>query len=141
MSSVFYPSFTRHVAAAFAAVALAGCASMATKPEDVVKARANQQWKARIAGDHDASYKLTTPSYRGATTLESYKKGFGSAVVIKSAEVATVVCENADKCIVNAKVEAQPNLVLGRRSLPPFTTYIDETWLREDGQWWLFPTP
>lgn len=141
MAFVFHPVFIRRAAAVLAAVALAGCASMATTPEAIVKARATQQWQARIAGDLDASYKLTTPSFRGATTLESYKKGFGSAVVIKSAEVATVTCESADKCIVNAKVEAQPNLVLGRRALPPFVTYIDETWLREDGQWWLFPTP
>lgn len=137
----FYPAFTRHAAAALAAMALAGCASMATTPEAIVKARATQQWQARIAGDLDTTYKLTTPSYRGATTLETYKKAFGAAVVIKSAEVATVVCDSADKCVVNAKVEAQPNLVLGRRALPPFTTYIDETWLLEDGQWWLFPTP
>lgn len=141
MFSVFYPAFTRHATAAFAAVALAGCATMATTPEAIVKARATQQWQARITGDLETSYKLTTPSFRGAKTLESYKKGFGGAVVIKSAEVATVTCENADKCIVNAKVEAQPNLVLGRRAVPSFTTYIDETWLREDGQWWLFPTP
>jgi len=114
---------------------------MAITPEAMVKARATQQWQARIAGDFDASYKLTTPSFRGGTTLESYKKGFGGAVQIKSAGVATVTCENADKCIVNAKVEATPTLMLGRRALPTFTTYIDETWLREDGQWWLFPTP
>lgn len=141
MAFIFYPAFTKQAATVLAAVILAGCASMATTPEEVVKARATQQWKARIAGDLEASYKLTTPSFRGAKTLESYKKGFGGAVVIKSAEVATVTCENADKCVVSAKVEAQPNLVLGRRTLPPFTTYIDETWLREDGQWWLFPTP
>lgn len=141
MFSVFYPAFTRHSTAAFAVVALAGCASMATTPEAIVKARATQQWQARIAGDLDKSYKLTTPSFRGSKTLESYKKGFGGAVVIKSAEVAEVTCENADKCVVNAKVVAQPNLMLGRRAIAPFTTYVDETWLREDGQWWLFPTP
>jgi hypothetical protein len=43
--------------------------------------------------------------------------------------------------VVNTKVEAKPLLTLGRRELPPIVTYVDETWLREDGQWWLFPTP
>ena len=141
MAFVFHPAFIRRAAISLAAVALAACASMATKPEDVVRARAAQQWSARIAGDLAATYKFTTPSYRGATTLESYKKGFGGAVQIKSAEVATVTCESADKCTVNTKVEAKPLLLFGRRELPAIVTYIDETWLREDGQWWLFPTP
>ena len=141
MAFVFRSVFTRYTATLMAAAALAGCATFATTPEAVVRARATAQWKARIAGDLDAIYRLTTPSYRGATSLEKYKKGFGGAVQIKSAEVAGVLCENADKCVVNTKVEAIPLLMLGRRALPPIVTYIDETWLREEGQWWLFPTP
>lgn len=141
MSFVFFPAFIRRTALIVTAVALAGCASMASTPEAVVKARATQYWKGRVANDLGASYALLTPSYRGATTLETYKKGFGGAVQLKSAEVADVKCESEDKCVVNTKVEAQPLLVMGRRGLPPIVTYIDETWLREDGQWWLFPTP
>ncbi|MFC5500513.1 hypothetical protein ACFPOE_23425 [Caenimonas terrae] len=141
MPFVISPVVARYAAALVAAVALAGCATKPSGPEQVVRERATQQWQARIAGDLDKSYGFTTPSYRGGTSLETFKKGFGSAVVVKSAEVATVVCETTDKCVVNAKVVAQPNLLLGRRAVPPFTTYIDETWLREDGQWWLFPTP
>ena len=141
MAFVFSSVFARSTALVLAVAALAGCASMATSPEAIVKQRATQQWQARIAGDLEKTYQFTTPSFRGGKTLESYKKGIGSAVVIKSAEVASVTCESEDKCVVNAKVEAQPNLMLGRRAVPPFTTYVDETWLREDGQWWLFPTP
>lgn len=141
MAFVFDSVFTRHTAALMAAIALAGCATIATTPEAVVRTRATEQWKARIAGDLDTTYRYTTPSYRGGTSLDKYKKGFGGAVQIKSAEVAGVVCENADKCVVNTKVEATPMLMLGRRTLPPIVTYIDENWLREEGQWWLFPTP
>lgn len=141
MAIVFYPTFTKHMAVLVSAVTLAGCASMAVTPEAIVKARATQQWQARIAGDLDTTYGFTTPSYRGVTPLPKYKGGFGDAVTLISAEVASVQCEAEDRCIVNTKVEAKPNLVLGKRVLPNFTTYIDETWLREDGQWWLFPTP
>ena len=141
MAIVFYPTFTKHMAALVSAVALAGCASMAVPPEAIVKARATQHWQARIAGDLDTTYRFTTPSYRGVTPLPKYKGGFGDAVTLISAEVASVQCEAEDRCIVNTKVEVKPNLVLGKRVLANFTTYIDETWLREDGQWWLFPTP
>lgn len=141
MAFVFHPVFIRRAAAVLASLALAGCATVSMKPEAVVRDRATQNWKARIAGDLDATYRFTTPSYRGATTLERYKGGFGGAVQLTSAEVTSVACESADKCVVNTKVEAKPMLMLGRRTLPPIVTYIDETWLREDGQWWLFPTP
>jgi len=30
---------------------------------------------------------------------------------------------------------------LGGRQPAPITTYLDERWIRENGQWWLFPTP
>ena len=141
MAFMFQPVFTSLTAVALAAVALAGCATFATTPEAAVRARAQQNWNARIAGDLDKTYAFTTPSYRGATSLDKYKKGFGGAVQLTSAAVATVECESADKCVSNTKVAAKPLLTLGRRALPPIVTYIDETWLREDGQWWLFPTP
>ena len=141
MAFMFQPVFTSLTAVALAAVALAGCATFATTPEAAVRARAQQNWNARIAGELDKTYAFTTPSYRGATSLDKYKKGFGGAVQLTSAEVATVECESADKCVSNTKVAAKPLLTLGRRELPPIVTYIDETWLREDGQWWLFPTP
>ena len=140
MAFVFPPVFARAAVVLLAASALAGCASMATTPENAVQARATQYWKVRVANDIDSSYAYLTPSYRGATTLASYTKGFGNSVELKSAEVTSVVCEGADKCVVNSKVEAKPLILFGRRELPPIVTYIDETWLREDGQWWLFPT-
>lgn len=141
MAFVLHPVFARAAALALAAAALTGCASMSNKPENAVRARATQYWNARVANQYDVTYTYLTPSFRGATSLETYKKGFGAAVQVKSAEVADVKCDSADKCVVNTKVEATPLLTLGRRSLPPIVTYVDETWLREDGQWWLFPTP
>jgi hypothetical protein len=132
---------SRYAAALLAVASVAGCATMASTPEATVRARAAQQWKARVAGDFDTTYGFTTPSYRGTTTFQKYKGGFGDAVKIVSAEVADVKCESNDRCIVNTKVEAKPNLVLGKRAVPPFVTYVDETWLKEEGQWWLFPTP
>lgn len=131
----------KHSAAILAVVALAGCASLARTPEAMVSARAAQYWKAKVANDLDATYALTSPSYRAATSLDSYKKGFGSAVQLKSAAVDSVKCETEDKCVSLVKVEALPLVTLGRRNLPPLVTFIDETWIREGDQWWLFPTP
>ena len=140
MSFQFSQLFTKHCAGVLAAAALAGCATFVTTPEEAVRQRAARQWTARLSNDLDTSYSLTPPSYRAITTLEAYKKGFGNAVVIKSADVVDVKCETADKCVAQVKIEAAPMLTMGRRALPPLVTYADETWIREDRQWWLFPT-
>lgn len=136
-----FPVFSRRLAAVLAVAALAGCASMSGSPEAVVRARATESWKARMANDLDRAYEFTPPSYRALTPLAAYKKSFGGAVQWNAAEVASVKCETQDKCVAQMKVEAKLALGLGSRRTPPITTYFDETWIRENGQWWVFPTP
>lgn len=142
MAFKFSRSHLTHPGAALLATAiLAGCATMASAPEDVVKKRATQQWTARLANNLDTAYTFAPPSFRAITSLETYKKGFGKDVKLEAAEVTEVKCETEDKCVAQVKVKAQPVLLLNRRAVLPLVTYIDETWIREDGQWWLFPTP
>jgi hypothetical protein len=120
------------------AVVLAGCASMATTPELSVRQRAAEHWKARQASDFAEAYGFMPPSYRAVTSLEAYKRGFGGAVQLKDVQVDKVVCETGDKCVATIRLEAKA--VLTRANTPPVVTYYDEVWVRENGQWWLFPT-
>ena len=55
--------------ATVAAMALAGCATLAAPPEKVVEKRATEYWKARIAGDYAKAYSLSTPAYRKVQSL------------------------------------------------------------------------
>ncbi len=49
-----------------ASTALVACAGInATSPEDVVKQRVNERWKALVSGDFARSYSYTSPSFRG----------------------------------------------------------------------------
>ena len=141
MRPIVLSTMTRTVAAISLIGAMAGCASMSPTPEEAVRTRATQSWKALVASDFDRSYEFLTPSYRAATTLNNYKKGFSGAVRWVAAEVASVKCESPDKCVANMKVEAVPILLGNRRAAAPIVNYFDETWLMENGQWWLFPTP
>jgi hypothetical protein len=128
----------RWLAGALATLALAGCAAVtATTPEAAVRERAVGHWKARLANDTERSYAFMPPSYRALKSLESYKKSFGD-VQLTSAQVERVTCETADKCVATAKIEAK--VALRRANTAPIVTYYDETWIREDGQWWLFPS-
>ena len=129
----------RPLSAALLAVSLVACATTPATPELSVRERATQQWQAMIAGDFDKAYAFMPPSYRAVTTADRFKRSFGGAVQVLAAEVVSVQCETADKCVALMKVQAKPGITL--RSAGPLITHFEETWVREEGKWWLFPTP
>jgi hypothetical protein len=138
MDISFTRAWVRQVALGIVTVVLAGCAAMSMSPEEVIKGRSNEYWKARATQDYEKAFRFLPPSFRAVTTLEAYKKGFQGSALVVSAQAEAVKCETADKCVVTQKLEAKA--VLRRASSPPIVTYYDEIWVREDGQWWLFPT-
>ena len=104
-------------------------------PEAIVKERAEQRWQSLLKGDFDAVYKLTTPSYRAVSSLERFRGKFGNAAQWTDANVVSVNCE-PKKCLVTLEVEARP---VARGSLKdPVSTAVKETWVEEEGQWWLY---
>lgn len=130
---------TRHLGAAalaLSSLALAGCAAFSpATPEQIVQKRASQYWQARIAGKYEQAYKLSTPSYRKLKTAEQFRMQFGPGVSVRAAEVAGVVCE-PQKCTVKMKISATP--ALPGLKLGTIPMYMDEVWLLEDGQWWIY---
>jgi hypothetical protein len=118
------------------AVLLTGCAALPwAKPEDVVRQRAQARWDALMAGEWSKAYTYMAPSYRGLVDEKRYANQFGGGAAWLSAEVVKVSCTE-DRCTVQMKVAFQPTL--GFRAGQPATTYFDETWIREEGQWWMF---
>jgi hypothetical protein len=120
-------------ALALSALVLAGCASMSPAPEAAVEQRATAYWKARQTGQVEKTYALTPPSYRKVRTFEQFRLQFGAAAAVKSVEVTKVTCE-PEKCVARIKLSVTPALV--GLKLGNIETYLDETWLLEDGQWW-----
>src|SRR5882724_1785860 len=101
-SSVIFAALKPPLMAVLIAAALTtACASMSATPEEVIRARATQNWNARIAGDFDSAYKFMPPSFRAVTPLVNYKNGFGGAVQWKSAEVVSAECPSQDKCLAH----------------------------------------
>lgn len=139
MSLPIPTAWARAAAACLAAVLLAGCATLSPAPEAAVKERATKRWASLLANDFDAAYGYMPPSFRAITTLDSYKRTFQGAVRWVAADVLWVKCETDDKCVARMKIDAQYSL--SARSSAPLTSHFDETWIREDGRWWLFPTP
>jgi len=138
MAVQFFQAFSRRLAFGLAAIALAGCATMATTPEQAVSQRAAESWKARQAADYGKAYSFMPPSYRAVTPVETYKRSYGAAVQLTDVKVDKVVCETADRCVATVRLEAKVLALRGKA--PPVVTYYDEVWVRENAQWWLFPT-
>lgn len=117
-----------------AALVLGGCAAFApATPEQAVQKRAGNYWKARVSGQVDKAYALSTPSYRKLRTPEQFKMQFGAGASVQSAEITQVTCE-AEKCNTQVKLGVVP--ALAGIKMGTIYTYLDETWVREEGEWW-----
>ncbi|MFN3438474.1 MAG: hypothetical protein ACK41V_12315 [Acidovorax sp.] len=127
-------------AAAVAFSALAGCATMGNQtPEQQVEARAAAYWKARATSDHKTAYSLLAPAYRNLASEQDFVKLHGAGANVKETGVAKVTCEAQDRCTARVSLTAKP-MVPGL-NLPLVTTYMDDTWVLEQGQWWRFQAP
>ena len=120
-----------------APVALVACVGMSpTSPEEAVTQRVNERWKALVSGDFSRSYAYTSPSFRSLISQDVYRGRIGSAVSWVAGEVASVQCPDAIKCVAKVRIDYKP-LIRGRAG-DTFSTYSDETWVLEGGQWWAF---
>ena len=116
-------------------LALAGCASIGRTPEEVVTERVEKRWDALIAGNFEKAWEFTQPAYRGVVKAADYHKQFGIGGKWRGVQVHSVTCE-AERCNVRIRLTTKMNV-------PPFqgkevTGFIEEVWLREDGQWWYY---
>ena len=119
------------------AALLSGCATFgAAAPEQSVQERSAARWKALIAGDLRAAYGYMLPSYRAVRSYEHYTGSIGGAAQWLGAEVVRVQCESGEKCTARVKIDAKPIAPTPYRGT--ISTGVDETWLLEDGQWWLY---
>ena len=118
-----------------ASLTLAGCASVGGTPQEQVSQRANERWKALVAADFSRAYSYNTPGFRAVVTLDAYRNRVGAAVKWVGAEEVKVECPEAATCTATLRLDYQP--VLGGVK-GTFNTHIEESWLLEDGQWWIF---
>lgn len=124
---------------------LAGCATApsspgtqataAATPEQVIHERAQQRWSHLIAKDFAQAYNYLTPAYRSLKTPEQYAGNFSVGATWKSAKVHKVACENAERCTATIQLEV---MVLARGFNKPLETFLFETWLLDEGQWWFY---
>lgn len=121
----------------WAGLALAACASLdSAPPEDQVRQRATERWQAMVAGDFSSAYNYYLPGFRAVITPDGFRVRYGGTSNVKATEVVSVNCPEATKCMATVRLDFKP--LLGRKFGDKISTHIDETWLLEDGKWWLF---
>lgn len=120
----------------WACLTLAACASLGSSPpEDQVRQRASARWQALLVNDYSKAYTYATPGYRALVSPDNYRRRQGAVLQRVSSEVFSVNCPQADKCTARVVVGVKPPL--SKRYGPVITAPVDETWVLEDGQWWL----
>lgn len=113
---------------------LGGCAAFVPPtPEAQALERAQKRWDALVAHDWDKAYAFLTPAFRAITPSDRYRNRFigvprWTKVTAKSAQ-----CE-AQRCTVTIQIEAE---YAGRRQFQTLSTEMPETWVQEDGQWYI----
>lgn len=118
-----------------ATLALAGCASQPKlTPEEIVKQRADERWQLLVKGDLEKAYAMLTEGYRKITPYDTYRSRIANGLWIKG-EAVEVTCE-PEKCEARIHLESKPPL--GGRFGGNISTYFNETWLLEEGQWRFF---
>ncbi len=119
------------------AAVFGGCAgTMFSSPEVQVQQRAADRLRTQVAGDFDKMYGFYAPGFREVVSQEAFNARFGNAVKWVDAEVIEVTCSESVKCSARVRVDYKPR-VKGATNAQ-LSTYFNETWQLDAGQWWLY---
>lgn len=103
--------------------------SGAASSESQVSARAEARWQAMAAKDLDKAYEFLSPGSKAAFPLALFK-GRIRPLDWRPAKARSANCE-ADKCSVKLEVT-----FFDRRLGGEATTVVEETWIKDVGNWW-----
>lgn len=118
---------------------MSGCATMGEKTaEQQVQQRATAFWDARLKADPKAAYALLVPAYRDMRSQKDFIQENNSGISAQKVEVGKVTCEE-EKCTVRIAITGKPS-VPGLQ-LPSVTSYMNDTWVLDQGQWWRYQAP
>jgi hypothetical protein len=123
---------------ATAALILAGCAGPVASnrtPADIAVERAQARWDALMRRDWATAYGYLTSGYRATVSADRYGGQFSGPLQWEGARAHGAECE-ATRCVVT--VEITFRLMLAGHRDRKSSTFIEEVWLLEDGQWYKF---
>jgi hypothetical protein len=122
------------------AIVASGCALTGANdlsPEAQVRQRSTGYWQAMVAGDYATAYGYLSPGFRARISQTSYALRFAERTRWEGAEIQNVECE-PERCRVSLKARFT---FKGNEVFPSHSSSVDvkESWLEQDGEWWLVP--
>ena len=123
--------------AIMATLLTAGCAtSTSSRPAtEVVLERAQSRWAALLKRDWPGAYGYLTSGYRATVPLDRYGSQFSGPLQWEAVKVHGAECEES-RCVVTVEISFKL-LLTGHRDRVS-STFVEEVWLLEEGQWYKF---
>lgn len=113
-------------------------APTATRDDSALTERVSQRWRAMMGRDFAAAYVLTSPAYRALFDLRHFTGQFGKDVVWQRIEVGPI--EHPSESAAKVGVTIYFLAFLSPTADPiEMHTYIDESWVFAEDQWWYLP--
>lgn len=128
------------VAIMLCAVGLSSCSKQPlteAEEKEALKSRVQAVWDAMIAVDFDRVYEFTTPAYRKAFTKAHFFARYGNQIDRDSITVKEIAFQNPER--TTAKVTLIMNFStrgFSKSEIIRNSTSVNETWVKEQGEWW-----
>ncbi|WP_041523941.1 hypothetical protein [Gilvimarinus agarilyticus] len=112
---------------------LSGCAMFEPKSDEEAVTQRAQGWvDALLEQDYAAAYEFTSPGFKTRESARKYTKRYAGSGMWTKGAVEKVSCE-VETCDVTVRIHylIKPSNLTA--SMP-----LTESWLKVDGQWWLY---
>lgn len=117
------------------AAPVTGTAEAAQTQRALLEKRVAARWDALIRKDFAAAYSFTSPAYRKLYSEDRFRNTFGNKVAWKRVEVVNVDFKGDDAATVGINIYFVYHPPQAERDLD-MRTYVQESWVFVDGQWW-----
>ncbi len=111
-------------------------------PEAAVRQRSDQHWQAMVDGKYEDAYQFLAPSFRAVQSYKSYTSRFVNTAWTGGTAVRVECNDERDKCVATVRIDSKvflPGMKMGDKQGSSLTTYVEENWIKQGGNWWLFP--
>lgn len=128
-------TLTTGVAQAVPAAEASSVADTAEKRREALQKRVTAWWSALIRQDFETAYSLTSPGYRNVFSLEAFKGRFDRKSGWRGYEVVGIDFKSEDAAVVGINMHFLYHPPQTEKALD-MKTYIQESWVLVDDQWW-----
>ena len=136
----------------FAVLLATGCATQSSRPDAAaetegvgkathsdVERRALERWSFLIERKAEKAYDYLSPGYRQTKARDEYAKDMNNRPISWSKVLPyRQVCDKPDVCELDLQVDFETKIP-GMRQSVDSVGFVNETWIRVRGKWYLLP--